>query len=67
MPIPTPVYDKLSDANSFILTLACDGDEFGFTPDEMDKFNSIYDTIADILASHGLAELKAILDDVACA
>lgn len=54
--IPDSMLIKLFELNDIMLDLACDGDEYGLSSAQMDRFNSINDDLSDLLAELGPAE-----------
>jgi len=56
--LPDNIWDELLRFEKLALDLACDGEEYGLTPEETDDFNDIDNTLADLIAKIGLREKK---------
>lgn len=56
--LPDSIWNELFRFEETATDLACDGDQYGLTTAQMDKFNSICDDLADLIAELGLAEQK---------
>ena len=63
--MPDDIINDLYKFSHLALDLACDGDMYGLSDEQMDMFNDISDDLADFLAEVGLAELRDLLDKAA--